>query len=157
MPRITPFLWFHHQAEEAAKFYTSVFKGSKILGGARYAKGMQRKEGSVLTVNFRILGQEFTALNGGPGIKFTQATSFVVHCRTQREVDTYWRKLTAGGKEIQCGWLVDKFGVSWQVVPDLLLELIEDSDKGKVDRVLKAMMKMVKLNIRGLQKAAAAK
>ncbi|HEY5078420.1 MAG TPA: VOC family protein [Opitutaceae bacterium] len=157
MPKITPFLWFHHQAEEAAKFYTSVFKGSKILGGARYTKGMQRKAGSVLTVNFRILDQEFTALNGGPGFKFNQATSFVVHCKTQKEVDTYWRKLSAGGKEVMCGWLVDKFGLSWQIVPDVLLQLIVDKDPAKVERVMMAMMKMVKLDIKGLQKAAAGK
>jgi predicted 3-demethylubiquinone-9 3-methyltransferase (glyoxalase superfamily) len=154
MPKITPFLWFNGNAKEAVAFYTSVFKGSRVLGTTYYTKGMHMKAGTVLTVRFRILGQEFTALNGGPGFKFSQAISFMVQCRTQKEVDYYWRRLTAGGKEIQCGWLVDRFGLSWQVAPDLLLKLIEDRDKAKVDRVLKAMMKMVKIDIAGIRKAA---
>jgi predicted 3-demethylubiquinone-9 3-methyltransferase (glyoxalase superfamily) len=156
MKKITPFLWFDNEAEAAAKFYTSVFKGSKILAVTRYGKGTPGKPGSVMTVNFRIMDQEFTALNGGPVYKITPAVSFVVHCSTQKEVDDYWRKLTAGGKEIQCGWLVDKFGVSWQIVPDLLIELLTDKDQAKVERVTGAMLKMVKLDMR-LLKAAAAK
>jgi predicted 3-demethylubiquinone-9 3-methyltransferase (glyoxalase superfamily) len=156
MKKITPFLWFDDQAEPAAKFYTSIFKGSKIRAVTRYSKGTPGKPGSVMTVNFRIMDQEFTALNGGPVYKITPAVSFVVHCSTQKEVDYYWRRLTAGGREIQCGWLVDKFGVSWQVVPDLLIELLTDKDQAKVERVTQAMLKMVKLDMR-LLKAAAAK
>lgn len=156
MKKITPFLWFDGEAEPAAKFYTSVFKGSKIRSVTRYSKGTPGKPGSVMTVNFKILGQEFTALNGGPVFKFTPAVSFVVHCSTQKEVDTYWRKLTAGGKEVQCGWLEDRFGVSWQIVPDVLIDLLNDKDEAKVERVTQAMLKMIKLDIR-LLKAAAAK
>jgi predicted 3-demethylubiquinone-9 3-methyltransferase (glyoxalase superfamily) len=154
MKKITPFLWFDTQAEQAAKFYTSVFKG-KITGLARYPAGFPGKAGSVMTASFRIMGQEFTALNGGPIYKFTHAVSFVVHCKTQAEVNYYWRRLTAGGKEVQCGWLVDKFGLSWQVVPDVLIELLNSKDRGKAARVSGAMMTMVKLDIKGLKKAAA--
>jgi predicted 3-demethylubiquinone-9 3-methyltransferase (glyoxalase superfamily) len=157
MQKITPFLWFDTQAEQAARFYTSVFKKSKILAIARYPKGAPGKTGSVMTVMFRILGQEFTALNGGPQYKFSMATSFVVHCKTQAEVDHYWRRLTAGGKEIQCGWLVDKYGMAWQVVPDALIELLTSKDKAKAQRVTMAMMQMVKLDIKRLRAAAAAK
>ena len=158
MKKITPFLWFDNKAEQAAKFYTSVFKGSKIRAITRYSEGSPGKPGSVMTVSFNILGQEFTALNGGPVYKITPAVSFVVHCSTQKEVDTYWRKLTAGGgKEIQCGWLQDKFGVSWQIVPDLLIELLTEKDPAKVKRVTLAMLKMVKLDIRLLRAAAAKK
>jgi len=152
---ITPFLWFDKQAEQAVKFYTSVFKGSKILGIARFTKGSPGKPGSVMTVRFRILGQEFTALNGGPEFRFTPAISFVVHCRTQKEVDTYWRKLSAGGKKVQCGWLEDKYGMSWQIVPDVLIDLLAGKDPVKAERVMKAMMAMVKLDIKRLRRAAA--
>jgi predicted 3-demethylubiquinone-9 3-methyltransferase (glyoxalase superfamily) len=158
MKKITPFLWFNNEAEPAARFYTSVFKGSRIRAVTRYSKGTSGKPGSVMTVSFNILDQEFTALNGGPVYKITPAVSFVVHCSTQKEVDTYWRKLTAGGgREIQCGWLQDKFGVSWQIVPDLLIELLTDKDPAKVERVTHAMLKMIKLDMRLLRAAAAKK
>lgn len=158
MPKITPFFWFKNDAEKAARFYTSVFKNSKILSIARYPPGSPGKPGSVMTVNFRIEGQEFTALNGGsiPGFKINPGISFVVHCRTQREVDYYWRRLSAGGKKVQCGWLEDKFGVSWQVVPDVLLKLWTTKDRAKAERVMKAMVKMVKLDIKKLEQAARA-
>lgn len=158
MPKITPFFWFKNDAEKAARFYTSVFKNSKILSIARYPQGSPGKPGSVMTVNFRIEGQEFTALNGGsiPGFKINPGISFVVHCRTQREVDYYWRRLSAGGKKVQCGWLEDKFGVSWQVVPDVLLKLWTTKDRAKAERVMKAMVKMVKLDIKKLEQAARA-
>jgi predicted 3-demethylubiquinone-9 3-methyltransferase (glyoxalase superfamily) len=154
MPKITPFLWFDNKAGQAARFYTSIFKGSKTLDIARYGKGSPGKPGSVMTVRFRILGQEFTALNGGPVFKITPAVSFVVHCKTQREVDYYWRRLAAGGKEVQCGWLEDRYGVSWQIVPDVLIRLLTGTDRAKAERVTTAMMKMVKLDIKGLRRAA---
>lgn len=157
MQNINPFLWFNHQAEEAARFYTSVFKGSKILEIIPYSKGAPGKPGSVMTVKFRILGQEFVALNGGPVFKLTPAISFVVNCKTQKEVDYYWRKLSAGGKKVQCGWLEDKFGVSWQIVPTVLLKLIASKDPLKAERVTRAIMKMVKLDIKTLQRAAVKK
>jgi predicted 3-demethylubiquinone-9 3-methyltransferase (glyoxalase superfamily) len=154
MKKITPFLWFDTQAEQAAQFYASVFRNSRILDIARYSKGSPGKAGSVMTVRFRLLGQEFTALNGGPMYKFTPAISFVVHCKTQKEVDAYWRKLTAGGRQVQCGWLVDKYGVSWQIVPDILIELLTSGDASKAERVTQAMLKMVKLDIKRLRRAA---
>jgi predicted 3-demethylubiquinone-9 3-methyltransferase (glyoxalase superfamily) len=157
MQKITPFLWFDKQAEQAAKFYASVFKGSKILDIARFPKGSPRKPGSVMTVKFRLMGQEFTALNGGPEHKFTPAVSFFVRCQTQKEVDYYWRKLSAGGREIQCGWLTDKFGLCWQIVPDILMDLLTSKDAAKAERVMMAMIKMVKLDFRGLRRAAANK
>lgn len=157
MKKITPFLWFDKEAEEAARFYTSIFKGSRILGIARYGKGAPGKPGSVMTVKFRILGQEFTALNGGPAFKFTPAVSFVVHCGSQKEIDYYWRRLSAGGKEVQCGWLADKYGLSWQIVPDIITELLDGEDPARSERVMKAVMKMVKLDIKGLRRAAAGK
>ncbi|HZZ20245.1 MAG TPA: VOC family protein [Opitutaceae bacterium] len=156
MPKITPFLWFDKEAEQAANYYTKIFKGSKILAVARNTESTPGKKDSVLTVKFRIMGQVFTALNGGPHYKFNNAVSFVVHCKTQAEVDYYWKKLSAGGEEIQCGWLKDKFGLVWQVVPDVLLELITSKDRAKANRVLGAMMKMVKLDIPKLQAAAKA-
>jgi predicted 3-demethylubiquinone-9 3-methyltransferase (glyoxalase superfamily) len=157
MQKITPFLWFDGQAEEAAKFYTSVFQGSGILDVARYTRGTPGKPGSVLTVRFRILGQDFTALNGGPEHKFTPAVSFVVRCRSQAEIDYYWRRLSAGGKKVKCGWLVDRYGVSWQVVPDMLMDLLTGNDPARTERVLRAIMKMVKLDIKRLRGAAAGK
>ncbi|HKB92007.1 MAG TPA: VOC family protein [Opitutaceae bacterium] len=157
MQKITPFLWFDKQAEQAVKFYTSVFKDSKTLGVARYSEGSPGKPGSVMTVNFRILGQEFVALNGGPVFKFTPAISFVVDCKTQKEVDYYWRKLSAGGRKVQCGWLEDKFGVSWQVVPTVLVDLLSGKDAAKAERVTKAMLKMIKLDIKQLRAAASGK
>src|SRR3954469_13851332 len=158
MQKITPFLWFDSQAEQAAKFYTSVFKKSKILSVTRYPDVGQettgRAPGSVMTVDFTIEGQRFTALNGGPVFKFNESISFVVHCKTQKEVDYYWKKLTAGGKEIQCGWLRDKFGVSWQIVPEAFLEVWKSKDHGKRERVMAAMMQMVKLDLAKLKAAA---
>ncbi len=154
MQKITPFLWFTQDAEKAAKFYVSVFKGGKILKVLRCGEAGPGRPGTVMTVKFRILGQEFTALNGGPVFKFTPAISFVVHCSTQREVDYYWRKLTAGGKAVRCGWLEDRFGVSWQIVPDALIDLLGSKDSAKAARVTQAMMKMIKLDISKLQAAA---
>ncbi len=160
MQRITPFLWFDNQAEEAARFYTSVFNDSKIGKIARYdeagEKASGRPAGSVMTVEFQLEGQEFVALNGGPHFKFNEAVSFVVNCRTQAEVDKYWKKLSAGGKEVQCGWLKDKYGVSWQIVPTILGKLLSGKDPAKARRVMQAMLKMVKLDIRKLKQAAEA-
>jgi len=153
MQKITPFLWFDNTAEQAAKFYASVFKGGKILSIARYTETGPGKPGSVMTVKFRILGQEFVGLNGGTDFKITPAISFVVTCDNQKEVDYYWAKLSAGGKKIQCGWLEDKYGVSWQVVPGVLYDLISDKEPERSDRVMAALMKMVKLDIKRLQQA----
>jgi predicted 3-demethylubiquinone-9 3-methyltransferase (glyoxalase superfamily) len=159
--KITPFLWFDNQAEEAAKFYTSIFKNSKIENVTRYdeegSKVSGRPKGSAMTVPFQIEGQEFVALNGGPLFKFTEAISFVVNCETQKEVDYYWEKLSAGGEEVQCGWLKDKFGLSWQVVPTVLTEMLQDRDPQKAQRVMAAMLKMKKIEIADLKKAYDAK
>ena len=161
MQTITPFLWFDTQAEEAAKFYVSIFKKSKLGKIARYdansAKATGRKPGSVMTVEFTLDGQKFIALNGGPVFKFNESISFVVNCTTQAEVDRYWKKLSAGGKEVQCGWLTDKFGVSWQIVPTILGELVAGKDSAKAARVMGAMMKMAKLDIKKLKQAAKGK
>ena len=159
MQKITPFLWFDDNAEEAVKFYTSIFKNSKIGKIARYdeagEKAAGRAAGSVMTVEFQLEGQDFIALNGGPHFKFTEAISFVVSCKTQAEVDYYWNKLTAdGGKEVQCGWLKDKYGLPWQVVPTILPELLSDKDAAKSQRVMEAMLQMVKLDIKKLKQAA---
>jgi len=154
MQKITTCLWFDGQAEEAAKFYVSVFKNGRILETAYWGKTGPGKEGSVLTVLFEIEGQVFLALNGGPDYHFTPAISLSVDCKTQEEVDAYWEKLTVGGKPVMCGWLEDKFGVSWQIVPDILPRSLADKDRAKADRVLKAMMGMVKLDIAALEKAA---
>ena len=138
MQNITPFLWFDNQAEEAANFYVSVFKNSKIKQISHYGDAGPGPKGSVMLVAFEINGQEFMALNGGPQFKFTEAVSFVVHCKTQDEVDYYWEKLTAdGGATSQCGWLKDKYGLSWQITPDMLLELINDPDAAKAKRVIR--------------------
>jgi len=159
MQRITPFLWFDHQAEEAATFYVSIFKNSRITSVARYddeaAKASGRPKGSVMTVAFELDGQEFTALNGGPLFRFTEAISLVVHCGTQEEVDHFWEKLSAGGQQIQCGWLKDRFGVSWQVVPTVLGEMLQDKDPEKSKRVMTAMLKMTKIEIETLRQAFA--
>lgn len=160
MPTLTPFLWFSDNAEAAAKFYVSVFKDGKIVTVSRYAEGGPGPAGSVMTVEFRILGQTFTALNGGPVFKFNEAVSFVVRCKTQREVDYYWKRLSSGGGETnQCGWLKDKYGLSWQIVPDALIELFGDGkkDPAQAARVMRAMMKMTKLDIKTLRQAAKAK
>jgi len=158
MQKITPFLWFDNQAEEAVKFYASIFKKSKIGKIARYDKAGEkaagRPAGSVMTIEFEIEGQEFIALNGGPIFKFNESVSFVVNCKTQAEVDHYWKKLTTGGQEVHCGWLKDKFGVSWQIVPTILGELMSSKDAAKSQRVMEAMLKMVKLDIKKLKQAA---
>lgn len=154
MQKITPFLWFDKQAEPAARFYTSVFKHAKILDIARYGEGSPGKPGSVMTVKFRLLGQEFVALNGGPAFQLTPAISFVVNCQTQKEIDYYWRKLSAGGKKVQCGWLEDKYGVSWQIVPTVLPRLLTGRDPARAARVMQALMKMIKLDIKTLRQAA---
>jgi predicted 3-demethylubiquinone-9 3-methyltransferase (glyoxalase superfamily) len=160
MQKITPFLWFDHQAEEAAKFYTSVFKNSKLGKILRYdeasAKAAGGTVGSVLTIEFEIEGQKFTALNGGPQFKFNESVSFVVYCQTQNEVDYFWQKLTAdGGQESECGWLRDKFGLSWQVTPTVLIEMLHDKDPNKSERVMNAMMQMQKIDISKLKAAYA--
>jgi predicted 3-demethylubiquinone-9 3-methyltransferase (glyoxalase superfamily) len=152
-PKITPFLWFDHQAEEAADFYVSIFPNSKIVKIVRYGAAGPGPQGSVMTVEFQLEGQSLVALNGGPHFKFTEAISFVVSCQTQDEVDFYWEKLSAGGTEVQCGWLKDKFGLSWQIVPTLLPELLSDPDPAKSQRVMKAMLAMKKLDIRALKQA----
>ena len=154
MSKITPFLWFEDNAEEAMNFYVSVFKNSKVLGISRYGEGAPRPAGMVMTASFELDGQEFIALNGGPEFKFTEATSFYVNCATQEEVDWYWDQLTAnGGEESQCGWLKDKFGLSWQIVPTTLGELLGDPDPVKGQRVMQAMLQMKKIDIAGLQRA----
>ena len=155
MQTITPFLWFDNQAEEAMNLYLSVFKNSKPLSIARYGAGGPGPAGSVMTASFELDGQQFVALNGGPIFKFTEAVSFVINCETQEEVDMYWDKLTAdGGQESMCGWLKDKFRLSWQVVPGILSKLLSDKDAAKAQRVMGAMMKMKKIIIADLQKAA---
>ncbi|MGH9433362.1 MAG: VOC family protein [Terriglobia bacterium] len=153
MQKITPFLWFDGKAEEAAHFYTSIFKNSKIRSVARYGEGSPGPAGTVMTVGFELDGQTFTALNGGPLFKFTEAISFVVNCENQEEVDEFWNKLSEGGAESQCGWLKDKYGLSWQIVPRVLLEMLQDKDAEKSKRVMQAMLKMKKIDIKGLQQA----
>ena len=153
MQKITPFLWFDGKAEEAAKFYTSVFKNSKMGQIRRYGEAGPGPKGSVLSATFELEGQEFSALNGGPQFTFTPAISFFVSCETQEEVDEFWDKLSEGGRKNRCGWLQDKFGVSWQIVPTALGRLLGDPDPEKSSRVMKAMLQMEKLDIRGLQQA----
>mgnify|MGYP001125744318 CR=1 FL=1 len=153
MPPVTPFLWFDTEAEEAAKFYVSIFPNSKITGVTRYGKSGPGPDGSVMTVNFELDGQRFTALNAGPQFKFTEAISFVIECQTQEEVDRYWTKLTAGGQEVECGWLKDRYGLFWQVTPRILLEMIGDPDPAKAERVMKAMLQMKKIEIAPLKQA----
>jgi predicted 3-demethylubiquinone-9 3-methyltransferase (glyoxalase superfamily) len=155
MPKITPFLWFDHQAEEAVNFYTSIFRNSTIESVTRYGETGPGPKGSVMTIAFQLQGQQFVALNGGPTFKFTEAVSFVVNCEIQEEIDEYWAKLQAGGgKEVECGWLKDKYGLSWQIVPTVLLKLLGDKDAEKADRVMKAMMTMKKIDIAALEAAA---
>jgi predicted 3-demethylubiquinone-9 3-methyltransferase (glyoxalase superfamily) len=157
MSKITPFLWFDNQAEEAVNLYTSIFKNSKIKEVSRYGEAGPGPAGQVMTVNFQIEGQEFIALNGGPHFKFTEALSLVVNCETQSEVDMFWEKLSAGGEEGQCGWLKDKFGLSWQIVPTALSELASDPDPVKSQRVIQAMLQMRKIVIADLQRASEGK
>jgi len=154
MPKITPFLWFNDQAEEAMNFYTSIFKKSKIGSISRYGEGGPGQPGSVMTATFELNGQEFMVLNGGPLFTFTEAISFFVNCETQAEVDELWEKLTEGGEESQCGWLKDKYGLSWQIVPTALGELLNDPDAEKAGRVMTAMLQMKKIDIAGLRAAS---
>jgi len=155
MQKITPFLWFNTQAEEAAKFYTSIFKNSKIGNSVRYGEAGPGPKGSVMTLTFQLEGQEFMALNGGPAYKFSPAISLFVNCKTQEEVDELWDKLSEGGAKIKCGWLQDKFGVSWQIIPSILGDLLGDDDEEKAGRAMQAMLKMKKLDIAKLKKAHA--
>ena len=153
MQKISPFLWFDNQAEEAAKLYTSIFKNSKVGTVVRYGDAGPGPTGSVMTVAFELEGLEFTAINAGPQFKFTEAISFVVDCKSQEEVDEYWAKLSKGGEEGNCGWLKDKFGLSWQIVPSVLPELVSDPDPEKAGRVMQAMLKMSKIDIAALKRA----
>ena len=154
MQKITPFLWFDSQAEEAAQHYVSIFRNSKILSVARYGDAGPGPKGSAMTVQFQLEGQEFTALNGGPHFKFNEAISLLVNCETQPEVDDLWAKLTAGGgQESQCGWLKDKFGLSWQIVPVGLGRMLQDKDPAKSRRVMEAMLQMRKLDLAKLKSA----
>lgn len=153
MQKITPFLWFDNQAEEAMNFYTSIFKNSKILSITRYGEEGPGPKGTVMTAKFQIEGQEFVALNGGPQFTFTEAVSFVVNCKTQEEIDEYWEKLSEGGEEQGPGWVKDKFGLSWQIVPVVLEKMMADKDLGKSKRVMNAMMQMNKIDINKLKQA----
>ena len=157
MQKITPCLWFDDQAEKAVKFYASIFKNSKIKSITRYsedaAKVSGRPKGSVLTVAFQLAGQEFLALNGGPIFKFTEAVSFIVNCQTQAEVDRLWEKLSEGGEKGQCGWLKDKYGLSWQIVPTILSKMLQDKDARKSESVMSALLQMKKLDIKRLEQA----
>lgn len=155
MQKITPFLWFDSQAEEAANHYVSIFRNSRILKVVRFGEAGPGPKGSVMTVAFELDGLQFTALNGGPVFAFTEAISFAVSCETQAEIDTLWEKLTAGGKESRCGWLKDKYGLPWQLVPAVLPELLNDKDPVKAQRAMQAMMKMGKLDIAALKRAHA--
>src|SRR5689334_13629141 len=153
MSTITPFLWFDTQAEQAAEFYVSIFKNSKIGRVSRYGAAGPGPAGSAMTVEFELDGQRLIALNGGPMYKFTEAVSFSVDCKTQQEVDEYWRKLSAGGEEGPCGWLKDKYGLSWQVNPSILGKMLADTDRAKADRVMKAMLQMKRIDIAALERA----
>jgi predicted 3-demethylubiquinone-9 3-methyltransferase (glyoxalase superfamily) len=153
MQKITPFLWFDNQAEEAMNFYVSIFKNSKVLGCSRYGEAGPGPKGTVMVATFQLDGQEFMALNGGPHFKFTEAISLVVICETQPEIDEMWEKLSEGGETSQCGWLKDKFGLSWQVIPPILSGLMQDKDAEKSKRVMQAMLKMTKIDIEALNQA----
>ena len=155
MQKITPFLWFDANAEDAVNFYTSIFKNSKVKDVSRYGDAGPGPKGQVMVMSFELEGQEFTALNGGPRFKFNESISFVVHCKGQDEVDHYWDKLLEGGGQTQaCGWLKDRFGLSWQIVPDEFFELMKDKDPAVQSRVMQAMMGMIKFDVEGLKKAA---
>ena len=153
MQKITPFLWFDGKAEEAMNFYVSVFKNSKVGRVTRYGEGGPGPKGTVMSATFQLDGQEFFALNGGPHFTFTPAISFFVNCETEEEVDELWEKLSEGGKKERCGWLKDKYGLSWQIVPSVLGKLLQDKDPAKAKRVLNAMLQMNKIEIKGLQQA----
>ncbi|MGH3369817.1 MAG: VOC family protein [Nocardioidaceae bacterium] len=154
MPRITPNLWFDTEAEEAAEYYCSVFPNSKITNVSHYGEAGPREAGMVLTVDFVLDGQEFTAINGGPELTFDEAVSFLVNCADQEEVDYYWDRLTEGGQEIQCGWLRDRYGLAWQVVPEAMVSLLTDPDKDRAARAMQAMLGMKKLDLAALEAAA---
>ena len=158
MQKITAFLWFDSEAEAAAKFYVAIFKNSKVVNVSRYGEAGPGPKGSVMTVEFELEGQTFVALNGGPQFEFNESVSFVVNCDTQDEVDYFWEKLSAdGGEKSRCGWLKDKFGLSWQVTPRILIELLLDKDEAKLQRVMKAMMEMDKIDLARLERAAASR
>jgi len=154
MPTIVPNLWFDTQAEQAAEFYTKVFPNSRILGVSRYPEGAPGPAGEVMTVEFELDGQRFTGINGGPQFPFTEAVSFLINCRTQEEVDSYWEQLTDGGEPVQCGWLKDRFGLSWQVVPEGMEEVLGDPDPERAQRAMQAMLGMTKLDLAALRAAA---
>ena len=153
MPKITPYLWFDHQAEEAMNFYVSLFKDSEILSVSRYDVDAPGSPGAVLTATFRLAGQEFMALNGGPHFQFTEAISLFVNCETQEEVDELWEKFLEGGEEQQCGWLKDRYGLSWQIIPSALGEMLGDPDPKKAQNVMQAMLQMRKIDIAALRRA----
>jgi predicted 3-demethylubiquinone-9 3-methyltransferase (glyoxalase superfamily) len=153
MQRITPFLWFDNNAEEAVNFYVSIFRNSKILSMTRYPEGAPMPAGAVMTVAFQLEGQDFIALNGGPFFKFTEAFSLYVNCETQKEVDDLWEKLSKGGQKSQCGWLKDKYGLSWQIVPSALIQMLQDQDPKKSGSVMQAMLQMTKIDIAALKRA----
>ena len=153
MKKITPFLWFGGKAEEAMNFYVSIFDNSKVLGINRYGEAGPGPKGSVMTASFVLDGQEFVALNGGQQFTFSPAISFVVHCETQDEVDRFWERLSEGGEKLSCGWLQDKYGVSWQIVPAAMIELLNDADPAKSNRVMQAMLQMTKIDIEALRRA----
>jgi predicted 3-demethylubiquinone-9 3-methyltransferase (glyoxalase superfamily) len=155
MQKITPFLWFDNQAEEAMNFYMSIFKNSKVLSISRYGDTGPGPKDSVMVAHFELDGQELMALNAGPHFKFTEAISLYVNCETQEEIDDKWEKLSAGGETSQCGWLKDKYGLSWQIDPPILAEYLQDQDREKADRVMQAMMKMTKIDIETLKRAYA--
>ena len=153
MQKITPFLWFDNQAEEAMNLYISLFKNSKVLSVSRYGEGGPGPRGTVMTATFQLDGQEFMALNGGPHFKFTEAVSLFVNCETQEEVDELWEKLSEGGEKSQCGWLKDKYGLSWQIIPTALGEMLGDKDPQKAQNVMQAMLQMTKIDIAALRQA----
>ena len=154
MPSITPFLWFDDKAEEAMNFYTSIFKDSKVGSITRYGDAGPGPKGTVMSGTFQLNGQDFMALNGGPHYTFTPAISFFVSCETQEEVDELWEKLSEGGAKLQCGWLTDKFGLTWQIIPSVLVEMLGDKDAAKAQRVMQAMLQMDKIDIKALKQAA---
>ena len=153
MGKITPFLWYDNNAEEAVNHYTSIFKNSRVTNIARYGEAGPGPKGSIMTIAFQLEGQDFIALNGGPMFKFNEAISLSVDCKTQQEVDKLWEKLSAGGQPSQCGWLKDKYGLSWQIVPSVLIEMLQDPDAEKSQRVMQAMMQMSKIDIAALRRA----
>ena len=153
MQKITPFLWFNNNAEEAVNFYISIFKNSKIVNISRYGEGGPGPKGTVMSATFELNGQEFMALNGGPHFSFSPAISLFVKCESQQEVDEFWEKLSAGGKKERCGWLTDKYGLSWQIIPNSLGRMLQDKDPEKSKRVMKAMLQMDKINVEALKQA----